>query len=108
MLDEEWFAAYPDRQTHIREPRKEPAKDKQRAVRYLDEAELQFRSLPAHDAKLRRMILWRVPPDNPMFDPQAPQILKIPFVLLSGEVVEDTDERLVALIHELMVQEALG
>lgn len=106
--DEIWFMSNPGRQAHIREPRKEPAKDKQRAVRYLDEQELAFRSLPAHDPKLRRMILWRVPPDNPAFDPANPQILKIPFVLLPGEVIEDTDERLVALIHELMVQEAMG
>jgi len=106
--DTMWFMRTPDRQAHIREVRKEPFKDKQRAVRYLDEAELQFRSLPTHDAKLRRMILWRVPPDNPMFDPANPQILKIPFVLLPGETIEDTDERLVALIHELMVQEAMG
>jgi len=106
--DEAWFAANPGRQAHIREVGKQPFKDKQRAVRFLDEQELAFRSLPAHDVKLRRMILWRVPTDNPMFDPAAPQILKIPFILMPGEVIEDTDERLVALIHELMVQEAVG
>jgi len=103
-----WFMGNPDRQAHIREPRKEPHKNKQRAVRYLDEQELAFRSLPKHDPKLRRIILYRVPPENPMYDPASPQILKIPFVLLPDEVIEDTDERLVALIHELMVQEAMG
>lgn len=105
--DNYWFVTNPDRQVHIREPRKEPAVDKQRAVRYLDEQELAFRSLPQHDPKLRRIILYRVPPENPMYDANAPQILKIPFVLLPDEVIEDTDERLVPLIHELMVQEAM-
>lgn len=108
MTDEQFFAAHPDRQAHIRPPGVELARDRQRAVRYLSESELQFRSLPSHDPKLRRIIAYRVPFDNPLFDPAAPQILKIPFVLLPGEVIEDTDERLVALIHELMVQEAMG
>jgi hypothetical protein len=105
--DVSWFFQHPERQTHIREPRKEPFKDKQRAVRYLDESELQFRSLPKHDLSLRRIILYRVPPENPSYDVDRPQILKIPFVLLPDEVVEDTDDRLVPLIHEIMVQGAM-
>lgn len=108
MNDVEFFKTFPDRQAHIRPPGVEPARDRQRAVRYLAESELQFRSLPPHDPKLRRIIAYRVPADNPAFNSAAPQILKIPFVLLPDEVIEDTDERLVPLIHELMVQEALG
>lgn len=101
--DVSWFFQHPERQAHIREPRKEPAIDKQRAVRYLDESEIQFRSLGNHDSKLRRIILYRVPPENPIYDPERPQILKIPFVLLHADEVPDEDGPLLKVIHELMV-----
>lgn len=103
-LDAQWFAANPQRQAHIREPRKEPHRDKQRAVRYLDETELQFRSLGQHDPKLRRIILYRVPPENPAFDKDKPQILKIPFVLIHPDELTDEDQPLLATIHFLMQQ----
>lgn len=101
--DVSWFFQHPERQAHIREVHKEPFKDKQRAVRYLDESEMQFRSLPRHDSKLRRIILYRVPPENPSYDPEHPQILKIPFVLLHAEELADEDAPLLKVIHELMV-----
>ena len=105
--DVSWFFEHPERQTRIREPDLELHKDKQRAVRYLDENELAFRSLGDHDPKLRRIILYRVPPENPLYDSEKPQILKIPFVLLPEEVIEDSDGALLAIIHALMVQEAM-
>lgn len=101
--DISWFFQHPERQAHIREPRKEPHKDKQRAVRYLDEQELAFRSLGNHDPKLRRIILYRVPPENPSYDPERPQILKIPFVLLHADELVDEDPALLKVIHQLMV-----
>lgn len=102
--DVSWFFQHPERQAHIRAPGKVPHKDKQRAVRYLDEQELAFRSLPAHDPKLRRLILYRVPPENPSYDPSRPQILKIPFVLLHEGELADRDPPLLKVIHELMTQ----
>lgn len=102
--DVSWFFQHPERQAHIRPPGKELFKDKQRAVRYLDESELQFRSLPSHDPKLRRIILYRVPPENPMYDAAKPQILKIPFVLLREDELADEDAPLLAVIHELMTE----
>lgn len=102
--DARWFFQHPERQTHLRAPGKVPHKDKQRAVRYLDESELQFRSLPPHDPKLRRIILYRVPPENPSYDPNRPQILKIPFVLLHENELTDEDPPLLKVIHELMTQ----
>lgn len=101
--DVSWFFQHPERQAHIREIGVELHKDKQRAVRYLDEQELAFRTLPAHDTTLRRIILYRVPPENPLYDSEKPQILKIPFVLLHADELPDEDGPLLKVIHELMV-----
>lgn len=105
LTDADWFAAHPERQARIREPVKVLHRDKQRAVRYLDESELQFRSLPPHPAARRRMIVWRIPADNPHFDPVRQPLITIPFVLLPNEEIPDTDEVLLPLIHELMTAE---
>jgi hypothetical protein len=103
MTDADWFAANPTRQARIRVPRKEPAINKQRAVRYLDESELQFRSLGSHKLAQRRIVVYRVPADNPMFDKDRQQLLTIPFLLtFEGEAIPDTDEALLPLIAEIM------
>ncbi len=102
LPDEQFFADHPERQAHIRAPLQELAKDKQRAVRYLAEAELQFRSLGKHKLEQRRIIAYRVPPDNPMFDPEKQQILTIPILAFEGEVIPDTDGALLPLIAEIM------
>lgn len=103
MTDEEWFAANPNRQAHIRTPRKEPAIDKQRAVRYLDEQELPFRSLGPHKPAQRRIVVYRVPPDNPMFDSEKQQLLTIPILKFELEAeIADTDEVLLPMIAEIM------
>lgn len=102
MNDEQFFLDHPDRQARIRVPRKELAKDKQRAVRYLDEAELQFRSLGPHKHEQRRIVVYRVPKDNPMFDPEKQQLLTIPILAFEGEVIPDTDEVLLPMIDEIM------
>lgn len=102
MIDEEFFTAHPERQARVRAPAKELGKDKQRAVRYLDEADLQFRSLGPHKPTQRRIIVYRVPPDNPMFDPAKQQLLPIPILAFEGEVIPDTDEVLLPMIAEIM------
>jgi hypothetical protein len=104
--DKQFFAQHPDRYAHIRMPRKVLAKDNQRAVRYVDENETEFRSLGDHDHSRRRIILWRVPRDNYFYNPDNPQVLKIPFLLYADETVEDTDPVLLPIIHELMIDEA--
>jgi hypothetical protein len=100
--DEQFFSGHPERQAHIRVPRKELAKDRQRAVRYLDEAELQFRSLGPHEASQRRIVVYRVPADNPMAEEGKQQLLTIPILAFEGEVIPDTDEVLLPLIDEIM------
>ena len=106
MTDEQFFATHPDRRARIRVPDKALYKDSQRAVRYLDECELEFRSLGGHDKNRRRLIIWRVPADNPFYDPDRPQLLKIPFLAFADETIEDTDEILLPILHEIMKRAA--
>lgn len=104
MTDAEFFAANPDRQAHIRTPEKVLAKNKQRAVRYLDEQELAFRSLGPHDVKQRYIIAYRIPADNPAYDPEKPQIIQIPMLAHVGELIPDNDDALLPIINELMLE----
>ena len=106
MTDEQFFAAHPDRQSRIRLPGKQPFRDRQRSVRYLDECELEFRSLGGHAVRRRRLIIWRIPKDNPCYDPEKPQLLKIPFLAFADEMIEDTDAVLLPILHEIMKQAA--
>lgn len=78
--------------------------DQQRAASYVGEMEREFRTLGAHDVKRRRVILWRVPSDNPHYDPKRPGILKIPMLAFADETIEDTDAILLPIIHGLMEQ----
>lgn len=99
MTDEEWFTANPTRQAHIRAPRKEPTVNKQRAVRYLDESELQFRSLGRHRLEQRRILIWKTPADHPTH----PNILiKIPVIEELAEILEDSDQALIPYLAQLM------
>lgn len=106
--DEEFFAAHRDRQAHIRKPILQQHIDNQRSVRWLDECELQFRSLGPHDRNRRRIIAYRVPADNPMYDRAKPQILQIPFLLFADETVEDEDRGLLPIVHQIMMDAARG
>ena len=76
------------------------------AARYLDECELEFRSLGGHDKNRRRLIRGRVPADNPFYDPDRPQLLKIPFLAFADETIEDTDEILLPILHDIMKRAA--
>lgn len=101
--DAQFFTQHPDRRSRIRIPGREPFKDQQRAVRYLDEQELQFRSLGPHDASRRRIIAYRMSADHPTH-PNA--IMKIPFLLFADESIADDDKTLMSLVHQIMVREA--
>jgi hypothetical protein len=99
-----FFTEHPDRRARIRRPAKVAHRDSQRAVRYLDESELHFRSLGTHDAGRRRIIAYRLPGDHPV----APNhILKIPFLAFADEEIADRDDVLVPIVQGLMVQEAM-
>lgn len=104
MTDEQFFATYPDRQARIRNPILRLAASSQRSVRYESECEGEFLSLGPHQRSRRRILLWRVPPDNPWYDPAKPPILKIPFLLFADETVEDRDDILLPIIHRIMME----
>ena len=98
-IDEQFFRQHRDRRARIRLPGREPYKDQQRAVRYLSEQELAFRSLGVHDMSRRRIIAYRTPADHPT---HPNHILKIPFLLFADETVEDRDDVLLPIVHEIM------
>ena len=98
-VDAQFFQQHRDRRARIRLPGREPYKDQQRAVRYLSESELQFRSLGPHDVRRRRIIAYKTPADHPT---HPNYILKIPFLLLADETVEDTDAVLLPILNEIM------
>jgi hypothetical protein len=102
--DIRFFFQHPDRRAHIRSPRMADVEiDKQRAASYVGEMEREFRSLGSHKRDRRRIILWRIPEDNPYYDPKKPGILKIPFLLFADETVEDRDDILLPVLQEIMM-----
>jgi hypothetical protein len=100
--DSQWFHSHPDRQSHIRNPIKILETDKQRGTRYVDECQGEFWSLGDHNKDRRRILLWKVPPDNPFYDPKKPAILKIPMLAFADESIEDTDAILLPIIDGIM------
>lgn len=97
--DAQFFQQHKSRQARIRLPAKQPYRDQQRAVRYLDEDELQFRSMGPHDIRRRRIIAWRTPTDHPT---HPNTILRIPFLAFADETIEDTDAVLLPILAEIM------
>lgn len=105
MLDDDdkrFFAQHPDRQAHIREPKMVLEVDKQRATRYVPECDWEFTTLGPHKKGRRRIMLWRVPATNPYYDPDKRPLLKIPFLAFSDETIEDRDDILLPILHEIM------
>ena len=101
--DAQFFAQHPDRMVRIRLPGKAAYRDQQRAVRYLDESEIEFRHLGPHDPRRRRIIAFRTPANHPT---HPNTILKVPFLAFADETVEDRDDVLLPILAEIMVQAA--
>ncbi len=93
--DKRFFEAHPDRHAHIRLP-------------FHDECAGEFFSLGDHNRARRRILLWRVPRDNPWYDRMKEPILKIPFLAFSEETIEDTDDILLPIIHTIMSEAQQG
>ena len=102
MTDEQFFQIFPDRNYHIRKPVKEITIDKQRAAHFGDECEAEFRTLGPHNRDRRRLLLYRVPRDNPWYSPDKPPILKVPFLAFADETIEDRDDILAPILHGIM------
>lgn len=102
--DAQFFTDHPDRQVRIRLPGgPAPARDQQRAVRYLAESEIQFRSLGPHDKSRRRIIAYKTPRNHPTH-PNA--IIKVPFLLFADESISDDDATLLPILDGIMKQAA--
>lgn len=93
--DKRFFQDHPLRRAHIRQP-------------FKDECHAEFWSLGDHNRTRRRILLWKVPRDNPFWQKMKEPILKIPFLLYSDETVEDRDEILLPIIDEIMQNAAGG
>lgn len=104
--DAQFFQQHPDRQARIRLPLKEMRRDRQRAVRYLDESELQFRSFGFHDVRRRRILVWRIwrTPANHPSHPNT--IIKVPFLAFADEEIADRDDVLLPILDGIMKQAA--
>lgn len=103
LTDEQFFAQHPDRQARIRKPTGSVVVNRRtRGAHVEDECAQEYAMLGPHARDRRRLLLWRVPRDNYFFDPEKPQILKIPFLLFADETVEDRDDVLLPIIDEIM------
>ena len=95
---------HPSRRAHIRLPGGPTIhRDQQRAVRYLSECELEFRSLGPHDKGRRRIIAYRLPADH---ETHPNHIMKIPFLAFADESIEDNDQVLLPIVLKIMVEAA--
>ena len=100
QTDEQFFAQHPDRRARIRHPDgPKLERDTQRAVRYLSECELEFRSLGPHDKARRRIIAWRTEADHPT---HPMTIIKVPFLAFADETIEDRDDVLLPILDGIM------
>ena len=104
--DAQFFTDHPDRQARIREPGKTIEINGQRGANVVDEMRGEFRSLGDHDKSRRRIIVYRVPKDNPMYDPKKPQLLKIPILLFADETIVDEDRVLLLEVDRIMREAA--
>lgn len=97
--DEGFFVDHPNRHARIRRA-------------YQGECEGEFWSLGEHKRERRRVILWRVPEENPHFNELKQKnggkvpVLKIPFLAFGDETVEDSDAILLPIVHTLMIEAA--
>jgi hypothetical protein len=100
VTDEQFFVSFPDRRARIRTPEgPRPVRDDQRAVRYLSECELEFRSLGPHDRNRRRIIAWRTEASHPT---HPLTIIKVPFLAFADETIEDRDDVLLPILDGIM------
>lgn len=85
--DTAFFAAHPDRRSHIRNAG-------------AHEMNGEFWSLGAHDASRRRILIWRTPSYHPMA--RRYPLLRIPFLAFADETIADEDSVLLPLIDQVM------
>lgn len=93
FTDDQFFKIFPDRQAHIRMP--DP----------YNECAAAFHDLGDHPRHRRRILLYKVPKENPLYDAKRPQVLKIPFLCFADETLEDRDDILLPIIATIMMEQ---
>ena len=90
--DVPWFHNHPHRETRVREPA-----DRE----FIEE----WRMLGMHHESRRRVLVWRVPENNPKRHLVADGLMRIPFLKYADETIEDNDAVLLAILDEMMKAE---
>lgn len=88
--DARFFKQFPDRQVRIRKTR-------------LGEQNNEFMTLGYHQPDRRRIIAWKVPKGSAF---GVGRIVRIPFVQLADETIEDNDTCLMPILHSIMIDAA--
>lgn len=91
MADDDvvWFRLLPARQARIRKPAG-------------DEFESAWRLIGMHNADRRRVLVWRVPADNPGRFMVPDGLMRIPFLVFSDETIEDRDDVILPILDGIM------
>lgn len=92
--DAAWFREHRDRDYHIRLPAK-------------GEFTAEWRYIGPHDADRRRVMIWRIPKNNPGRRAVPDGLMRVPFLAFSDETIEDTDAVLKPIMDGIM-KEAAG
>lgn len=87
--DPGWFALHAKRQARIRDP-------------FPDEFSHTWHHLGGHDAGRRRVLVWRVPGDNPGRHLVPDGLMRVPFLAFSDETIENSDAVLLPILDSIM------
>lgn len=92
--DEAFFSDHPGRQARIRNP-------------IGDEQGAQFMTLGEHKRDRRRIIAWKVPQKiRAPYREWAGKVVRIPFLAFADEEIGDTDEVLLPILKQIMLDAA--
>jgi hypothetical protein len=84
-----WFRLHRDRDYHIREP-------------FAGEQQAAWRILGDHELSRRRIIIWRVPKNNPGRHVIPDGLMRVPFLAFADESIEDDDKTLKRIMDGIM------
>ena len=87
--DPAWFKQQPRRQTRVRAPSK-------------GEFNSAWQALGMHNHDRRRVLVWRVPKDNPGRKLVPDGLMRIPFLAEADETIENDDRVLLPFLAYLM------
>ena len=93
--DVRWFKQLPRRQTRIRVPAP-------------GEFSASWLAMGDHDATRRRVLVWRVPKNNPGRKLIPDGLMRIPLLLRADESVENDDKVLLPILDGLMREAAMA